>query len=154
MKAPVYALAAILAVSCNNKNQIEQIDTANTAGSEIKELCYLDVTQSKNDPAIIDTMSLTVSINGKNVTGIYNWLPYEKDRKTGTYTGTINDSVVNAIYTYNSEGQVQKEELIFKLNNQTALIKFGEMVEQNGIWKFKDSKTAKFNTVLKQTACK
>lgn len=151
----IYAATALLVVACNEKKEEKEVTVAAPEAKTPKtNMCYLEVTQSKDNPAIRDTMSLTVNIDGNKVTGTYNWLPYEKDKKTGTYEGQLQDSIVNAVYTYSAEGTSQKEELVFKLENNQAMIKSGELEEKGVVWKLKDPANANYNMSLKQTACK
>ena len=53
-----------------------------------------------------------------------------------------------------AEGMENKEELIFTLQDSTASVMMDEMLQgDNGVWMYKNKKTAK-SQVLKKVACK
>jgi len=140
----------ILFSSCTTPEKKESRD---------EQLCYLKVTQGEvtitddeNLEMLIDSLVLNLRIKNDSVTGVLNWLPSQKDKMTGTMVGTIQDDVITAIYTYEAEGTIAKEEKILKLDSARILFKTGELEERNGIWTLRD-KAAPFSESIPKTPC-
>jgi hypothetical protein len=130
--------------------------TANTK----QELCFVKVTEGKPIATeqgvaqrIVDSLVVHLTIEKDSVTGVLNWLPSMKDKMMGTLQGTIRDSVITAIYTYQAEGQTAKEEKIFKLEGEQIRLKSGELEEQNGIWVLKDKANVPYSESAPKVAC-
>lgn len=159
-KIAVLAIVMLQLASCHKETSAEI--SKPVPGDNFKtaygKMCYRKVTEAKalleGNVAIRDTMIFTVERQGDNVSGVFNWLPQEKDKKTGTFKGTMKDNVGTVIYTYNAEGTEQKEELVFKIDEKEVAIKYGEMEEVNGIWKLKNMEKADYTEALPRVDCK
>ena len=81
--------------------------TVNAAGDSIEKLCFENVHPYKNPPPgyehAADYDQLKITIDGDKAYGIYNWLPYEKDARRGSFVGTIKNNVITATYVYTQE---------------------------------------------------
>jgi len=137
MKKLFLALMFSLAfLSCKQKEEDKATEQPETA-TIIKEnkdgnFCYLKVVSR-------DSIILNYTRKGDSVSGIFNWLPYEKDKKTGTFQGTIKGNSATAVGHYFSEGMEYHEELFFTITGNQAAVKFGEMMESDdGVWRYKN----------------
>lgn len=75
--------------------------------------CYLMVFKK-------DTARLNLHITDTVATGHLTYNRYEKDNNTGDIKGVIKDSILDADYTFQSEGMTSVREVRFKVND-TAL---------------------------------
>ena len=136
----------LLLASCQEKTEnTEASSTSDTTANattttgdvaEDGEFCYLKVISK-------DSIILRYNRNGEHVSGIFHWRPYEKDKKISSFEGTIKGNTVNAIGHYDAEGMHFKEELIFTIKDNQALVKFGEMLQgDDEVWRYKSIKNA------------
>jgi hypothetical protein len=71
-------------------------------------------------------VQITIEADG-SASGIYNYLPAEKDATRGTFTGKLNDeNVIVAECTFTQEGEEYKDEVSFELSDDKVVV-----VEQN-----------------------
>lgn len=142
---------SLIFLSCKQKEEekvAEQPETA-TIIKENKDgdFCYLKVVSR-------DSIILNYTRKGDSISGIFNWLPYEKDKKISTFKGTIKGNSATAVGHYFSEGMEYHEELIFTITGNQAAVKFGEMIESdNGVWRYKNINKASVQNLNKVT-CK
>jgi hypothetical protein len=64
-----------------------------------------------------DTAYLQFETDNEVVTGQLTYLRFEKDKNTGTITGTINDNIIDVEYHFMSEGNMSVRNAIFKLED-------------------------------------
>ncbi|MGQ2985509.1 hypothetical protein [Flavobacterium sp.] len=154
MKTTFALLAAgALIVSCQKKEEktettVTEETTVTTPATEpmAEKECYLKVMKK-------DTIIVEIERHGDSIHGIYHWKPFEKDKKISTYKGVMNGNTANVVAQSQQEGMDFKEEVIFTVTDKTLAVKFGEMKEDKGIWKYKDvSKTSE--EVLDKVDCK
>lgn len=147
--------ALLLIVSCQNKEEKTEnttvvkdtlVEIAKTPPVADGEICFLQVVSK-------DSIFLTIKKEGEKVSGTYKSVPFEKDKKTIVFNGTLKDSLVTAVGTAMAEGTTVKEEFIFILNNDKAGVKFGEMIEgDDGIYRYK-SKNSASALYINKTEC-
>lgn len=91
-----------------------------------------------------DTAFLSLKVEDTLVSGKlrYDW--HEKDGNVGTIKGVLRDSLIIADYTFGSEGLISNREVIFKIEDETLLQGFGELVERNGGYMFQDRSQLQF----------
>jgi hypothetical protein len=148
------ASGLLLLASCQKKEEktetVTEDTTVKAAPAEPAidgETCFLNVVSK-------DSTLLSVNRQGDSVSGTFRWLPYEKDKKTIVYKGTISGTTVTATGTSQAEGMTNREELIFTLEDNQASVKFGEMIEgDDGVWRYKNKNTASIQ-VLAKADCK
>lgn len=95
-----------------------------------------------------DTVRLHLTVNGKTASGHLTYALKEKDRNTGTFEGTIQNGILWADYTFNSEGQSSVREVAFRLDGTSAAEGYGNVGEKNGKMVFKDTAALEFGKGL------
>ncbi len=155
MKNTAIALLAVVALaSCQKKE--EKTETTTTEETTVtvpatkpvaaEKECYLKVIAK-------DSILVEIEHSGDSIHGIYHWKPFEKDKKISTYKGVMNGNTANVVAESQQEGMNYKEEVIFTISGNTLAVKFGEMKEEKGIWKYKDVATTS-EQVLDKVPCK
>lgn len=124
------------------------------------ELCFAKFgVPDKNGSA--DKYTLRLILNGEQATGELNFLPAEKDRKTGEFEGTVGpvDKVMMARtadlwwFTF-AEGMNIKEELKIIFGESMASVGFGEMIDRgDGVYVYKDPKNISYTLDLTKVSC-
>lgn len=146
MKYTITILASVLLLlgACQKKeektedvaNEKAVTETTKEEISENTEMCFMQVVSK-------DTLLLTVIKKGDDVSGTYRSAPYEKDKKTNVFNGTLSGNTITAVGTALGEGTTVQEEIIITLENDQAGIKFGEMIEgDDGVYRYKNIKSA------------
>lgn len=130
MKIYIWALIIIVALGgvyyySTNKEKVTKVDEGT--------MCFAYTSEGNG---IKDVYNLSLDIKGDKVTGDLNFLPAEKDSKTGRLSGIISPlgsdgdtRVIGAWWNVSAEGTNVKEQLAILLNKDTAGIGFGEMIE-------------------------
>lgn len=111
---------------------------------EVINMCYQ---YSQNTSSgFVDRAWLKMSILGDKVTGEYQNLPAEKDKKVGKFSGTvgkmdpkISGRIADVWWDSSAEGMNVKEQLNIEFGEGGAVALFGEMVDKgNGVYVYKD----------------
>jgi hypothetical protein len=96
-----------------------------------KNLCY--VWETKDG----DKAQISLAILNTSVTGTFNWLPFEKDKKTGPFVGTVSvvdpktgSQTISGWWTASAEGVKTTEEIKLHFNDKFASVGFGEMKDR------------------------
>jgi hypothetical protein len=108
-----------------------------------------------------DISWISINILGDKVNGEFQTLPAEKDKKIGTYEGTVGpvDRVAmartaNVWWSSMAEGMNNKEQLKIVFGEGTAQAAFGEMVDRgDGVYIYKDESKLKFGEPMTDTNC-
>ncbi len=123
------------------------------------DLCYTFMQNKEN--GVFDEYKLRLSIKDSVAVGTLEFLPSEKDKKTGSIEGKVikpssdmEAHRADLIWTVISEGKVVKEELKIIFGDGTASIGLGDMIEGgDGIYKYKSIPEIVYGLVLYQTPC-
>lgn len=161
--APTFAAFTLLA-ACGQSEQPSSrynID-ANDQGEPVMEThCYLRVTKGAPSiqgddtiPGTVDSLYIRLDILGELANGVYNWLPGEKDRMTGSFQGSIDDDLVTAVYTYTAEGRTAKQEVLFKVGDGQLRLATGAMETSEGVTLFKDRSQVNYGEPIPEVDCK
>ena len=118
---------AFIVASCNNtgnKNEAALIDTLADSSSiprtpNAHALCFLRIDGNNNQ----DTTSIELVIKDNKVTGLMNWMPYQKDSRKGKLQGTIKNDSIQAVWSFMQEGMTDTINVQFKLQNNNLLQK-------------------------------
>jgi hypothetical protein len=127
MKPIILILAIAVAItsckSTGDKSEAASIDTLAATPAprtpNAHALCFLRTEGNNNQ----DTTSIELVIKNNKVTGLMNWMPYEKDSRKGKLEGTIKDDIIQVVWSFVQEGITDTMELQFKLQNNTLLQK-------------------------------
>lgn len=157
----ILLVATTTLISCKKEVQIDDnsvtkstdsiSEIKNEVSKEVEEnYCFLQVFKK-------DTTRVNLTINGTDVKGTMDILPYQKDSARGTLQGTKNENgELEVLYSYMIEGNNQTETKILKVENDKLLIKKGELLDlkNDGNLTYKDVSKAKFSEEIPKTECK
>src|SRR4051794_32744902 len=103
-------IASLLIASCSsNSTKTENKDADKADSSEVTATpvtatdtsrCFLLTEGKKNR----DSTTIELAVKNNKVTGQMNWLPYQKDSRKGTLTGTAKGDTINAMWSFMQEG--------------------------------------------------
>lgn len=152
-------LAALLGVACSGTNAPQEAPQL-AAQPPVQAKCFLQVTPG--EPIVVDgdtlerpvdSLMIHMDLIGELVNGTYDFLPQETDPVQGSFTGTLENGLVTALFTYTTEGTTGKQEVLFRLEDGGLRIGNGEMTEAEGISVFKDKSKAAFGELVPESAC-
>jgi hypothetical protein len=148
-------------VSYNDKKEtvINDDDTNNVVAINPIQLCFYKST--KTNSSFNDVSWLRLNLSGEKVTGEFNYLPAEKDKKTGTFEGTVGavDKMAMARtadvwWSSMAEGMQNKEQLRIVFGEGNAQAGFGEMVDRgDGIYVYKDISKLSYGENMNDVGC-
>lgn len=143
-------------VSCKKTTDTDPVEIALKAPkeAEVKEPSDDQCYASRTNNSVVE-MSINVNshqeVNGKlsyNIAG--------KDKNEGSLIGNMKGDTLIADYTFMSEGVSSVREVAFLQKDGTFIEGYGDVVETNGKFSFKDKKQLKFDlkNVLTKVDCK
>ena len=109
----VFAAAFILSSCSSNSDKADVADTVTATPVKAPlahALCFLR-TEGR------DSTSIEMVIKDNKVTGLMNWMPYEKDSRKGKLAGTIKNDTIDVVWSFMQEGMTDTLNLHFKLDN-------------------------------------
>jgi len=123
------------------------------------EFCYYK--ETKTASGLHDTAWLTMSLEEDRITGEYNNIPAEKDKKVGTFEGVVSSvdptlGTISADLWWGSmaEGMNVTEELHVVFGETEARVGIGEMIDRgDGVYIYKDKSTIGYWQVLDILPC-
>lgn len=134
-------------IALNNSAEIENI--------EVSQKCFIYNTEAG------DRASIILNITGDKAEGEFNWIPAEKDRKIGKFSGTISKPdqnltarTLNTFWDSYGEGMLVKEELKIILDEGIASPGFGEMKDRgDGVYVYANPDNINYGPNLSLTSC-
>lgn len=137
----------------NNPISSEDIDLSPEVNA--RQLCYIWNTEAG------DKAMLSMDIRGDKVIGEFNWLPSQKDKKTGIFKGTVSPldqkmmaRTANVFWDTKAEGMTATEELKIIFGEGTASPGFGEMRDRgDGVYVYANPESLDYSLNLSQTDC-
>ncbi|PZX58083.1 hypothetical protein [Algoriphagus chordae] len=121
---------ALILISCKAPKEDSPIDVAFSPDSEhVEELnteCFRYIGEK-------DEVFLTTHVDGTNITGTLEYALFEKDQNSGTINGEIRDDMIIAEYTFVSEGDTSKRQVVFKNTEAGWKEGYGKMETVDGI---------------------
>lgn len=100
-----------------------------------EKLCFLTTSGASEIQGKIvqDSLVLNLGIEGNKVSGIFNWIPAEKDARRGKLLGTKKGNLISGKYSFVQEGKEQTQPIQIQLEATTAKViinsgKEGEML--------------------------
>lgn len=143
----IILFAFTLIAGCNSQNTEEQTEAIIKDTSSVSEKddpmplitpgCYAWVI--KKDSAL-----LKLDISGNNISGDLSYNLYEKDNNKGTINGTLQDSLVVADYTFQSEGITSVRQVVFKMHGESLIEGFGDIEIKGDTARFKNISQLQF----------
>jgi hypothetical protein len=124
----VAVLSAAVLTGCSpSGTETEARGTADAgAAAEPQQRCFRQEFPFSNEPGKADVMSLVVVIDGDRTHGEYDWLPAEKDRRTGRFEGSVAGDLITATYEYTQEGLAGTTPITIRLGNARAIVAGGD----------------------------
>lgn len=156
----VVIIVLALGIFAFTKNQPEKltIEESQLPNNEGINFCYIWNTESGDSASL--KMNLTGS-GGSIANGSFVYMPAQKDKKTGTFTGIAGpvDKMAMArtaklVWTAMGEGTTNKEELYIKFGEGNAYPAFGEMVMgADGVYVYKNPNNLSYPIAMQETEC-
>ena len=144
---------SLMLFSCNNKKKSEKIDDSKNIdtipgvvenGKDDKFISTTPLTQCYEWTVNKDSAYLKITYMDNAITGdlVYDWK--EKDGNKGTIEGYVDNNLVVAWYTFQSEGITSVREVVFKVDGSKLIEGVGESVALTDTMKFKDKSKLEF----------
>ena len=144
----IILIAFILVAACNSKQEANT-DAVAAKEDTVTELRYvtktpLGIPGCYSWTAGRDTATLHLQVKETQVTGnlIYDWS--EKDRNAGTLQGAVQDSLLVANYTFQSEGMTSVREVVFKIKGDLLIEGYGAVITRGDTIKYKNKAKLQF----------
>lgn len=165
MKKVLIVCVSFLAVACSNSAHENAPAMQDEKGATIHANA-IDTIKTNAKPMVLngcyemvfkhDSAQLNLTVQDTTVSGQLTYNLYQKDKNTGTIRGVLRDTIIDADYTFQSEGMQSVREVIFKIKNNTLVQAFGDLTEKDGKIIFTDKTKLQFqdsNPFIK-TDCK
>lgn len=117
-------ITILVLVSCNGPKEDSPIDVALSPNAEHLEEINTECFQFISEKDTIRLMTLT---EGTKVTGTLDYSIFEKDKNSGFIKGEIREGLMIAEYTFMSEGDSSKRQVVFKKTEEGWKEGYGEM---------------------------
>ncbi|MDG3581899.1 MULTISPECIES: hypothetical protein [Galbibacter] len=128
--------------------ELEQISTDEIIDNLPEVTCYLYVKGK-------DSIQMMLEQENDSITGTLAYKFYEKDKSHGTLSGKINGDILKADYNFMAEGTTSIREVIFMKKGNSYVPGYGETLEKNGKFIFKENSKINFmdEQALKKVDC-
>ena len=127
--------------------------------TEVINLCFYSEKDTPN--GMKDVSWLKLNLSGSNVTGEFQYIPAEKDRKIGLFRGTVEavdkmsmTRTANVLWDSSAEGMNVTDELVIVFGEGNATVGFGEMLDRgDGVYVYKDPANLYYIDSMTDVAC-
>jgi protein involved in sex pheromone biosynthesis len=109
----------------NNESQTTEDQTVEEIIISNKTQCFRNEMPYKDNSRMKDIEELILTIQDQKVVGSYNWLPAEKDQRTGNFEGILEGNEINATYTFTQEGKRNTTSIIITLEDNKVMVSGG-----------------------------
>jgi len=148
MKIFILFAVALAVGSCSNNNSESQTASGNVMiDLQYDTLCFQKVSGNLNQ----DTATIQLLLQGESVKGRFSNVPFEKDARIGTLSGTKKNSLISCVWAYSQEGMVDSLLVEFKLSENTLLQKDFKIDSKTGREILTDSSS--FSIVFNKIKC-
>jgi len=149
---PVLFFSALLFITACFQNQQNNSDTADNVkdphrGEKIDTLCFLRTSGLVHQ----DTSYIRIVVDGAKVEGSYAHIPYEKDSRKGVVRGSINDGLIQAVWSFMQEGIKDSLPVEFKIQGNKLFQKEYSADPETGHQFLSD--TAAYSLEYEQVRC-
>jgi hypothetical protein len=117
-------IAGLLLIGCKGPKEDSPIDVATSPNAEHLEEINTECFQFISEKDTIQLMTLT---EGTKVTGTLDYAVFEKDRNSGFIKGEIREDLMIAEYTFMSEGDSSKRQVVFRKTEEGWKEGYGKM---------------------------
>lgn len=145
----IFLIPVLLIMACNSSTDENAItQSISDSSGEIKagkndnsnlSGCYISILKR-------DTANLKLTVLGNEVSGDLIYDRFEKDGNVGTINGKIQDDLVIADYTFQSEGMSSVKQIVFKIQNGQLIEGFGDIVMEGDSAVFKNISDLKYQS--------
>jgi hypothetical protein len=137
----------VMLLGCDNNSEGKKAEANASSQPTVDTLCF-------EFKLMKDVTSCQLIIEGENVRGYYDWSPYEKDGAHGILqNGVKKGDMITADWQMMIEGNVQTEEVMFKLDGFKLSKLEGELVEKGDKMIIKSPQTAVAGDILVKVDC-
>lgn len=136
----------VVFASCGQGAGTSQTTAASNDIGRSDTLCFERISGLQKQ----DTASVSMIINGDKVAGHYENIPFEKDARKGTITGSRTRENISGVWVYSQEGIKDSINFEFKLQNDVLLQK-PTSYDSNGKEVLTD--TASFSLAFQKANC-
>ncbi len=138
--------------------EVPVVSTNDTSAKSV-QLCFLS--KVKTGSGLYDVSQVRMDIAGEKVTGEFKYVPAEKDKKVGSFEGTVGPvdkmamaRTADVIWNSMAEGMQNKEQLKIVFGEGTAQAGFGEMVARDdGVYVYKDPTKLTYGALMTDVDC-
>ncbi len=142
-----------------NTTQSPEKFSPNTDTNEPLDVCYASINVQEN--GFQDKYSLRIHVQDTKANGEIQFLPAEKDKKTGTFTGGVDTPQadtslrsISGLWESHAEGMENTEEIRIRFDARTATIGMGEMADSgDGVYKYVDPEHISYSLELGVVSC-
>lgn len=117
-------IAILVLVSCKGPKEDSPIEVALSPNAEHLEEINTECFQYYGEKDTVRLMTLTI---GTKVTGTLNYAIFEKDKNSGFIKGEIRENLMIAEYTFMSEGDSSKRQVVFQKTDEGWKEGYGEL---------------------------
>ncbi len=117
-------IAILVLVSCKGPKEDSPIEVALSPNAEHLEEINTECFQYFGEKDTVRLMTLTI---GTKVTGTLNYAIFEKDKNSGFIKGEIRENLMIAEYTFMSEGDSSKRQVVFQKTDEGWKEGYGEL---------------------------
>ena len=149
--------AGILLNACNQQEQRKKhanwVDTTfksdaavQDISKKVQEQCFLSLSGNNKDSSFV-----SLSILGDKIIGKHSWIPFEKDGRMGTITGTKKGDTIDVVWEFMQEGMKDTLRTVFLLKDDQLKQKPFSVDNKNGR-QITDDKSA-FTVIYNKINC-
>lgn len=131
-------IAGILLNACNQQEQRKKhanwVDTTFKSDAAVQDIskkaqeqCFLSLSVNNKDSSFV-----SLSILGDKIIGKYSWIPFEKDGRRGSITGTKKGDTVDVVWEFMQEGMKDTLRTVFLLKGEQLKQKPFSVDNKNG----------------------
>lgn len=154
----VFFLGFKLGQESSKIKNLQDVPLLETKKETSRNLCFSYKILNKNTN-LMDEYNLKMNLTGDKVTGELNFLPTEKDTKTGKFKGTVTpvnkksmSRTIDAFWDTKAEGMEVTEELMIIFGEGTANIGSGEMKDRgDGVYIYENKNNIDYTKGLTLT---